>query len=60
MEWQVASHFMRLHSRPVGHQRGQADEQVLKARRPLQGRFVAGRKAVAVDLVVRRHMLWDN
>ena len=57
LQGQEASHFMCVHSRPVRHQWGQTNEQVLKARCPLQGRIKAGGKAVAVDLVVRRHML---
>ena len=57
---QETCHLMCVHCRPVGHQRGQANKEVLKARRPLEGRVIVGRKAVAVDLVVHRHMLSDS
>ena len=57
---QETCHLVCVHCRPVGHQRGQANKEVLKAWRPLEGRIIVGRKAVAVDLVVHRHMLSDS
>ena len=57
---QETCHLVCVHCRPVGHQRGQANKEVLKAWGPLEGRIIVGRKAVAVDLVVHRHMLSDS